>query len=361
MMKGFSINSDSVNQMTKYLVGAGLIVSTSASALTLPPRFYERTLLGVEAIPILGISFDGNINPFDPTLGDNGNAHLPQPGIDDIHLEGTMALAGYSISFPISDRSARISYLQPVGNMNVTATGQVTSGGQTVSNVPIQYYSTNGIGDPFFEFTIGLIGSPALDELPKAIRYQPGFQMDLLVDLSVPLGEYDSDQAINMGTNRLWGRVGFPMMYQLGDVWAPSKRASLELLPAVTWYGDNDDMYGGGSQSTDLGYSLGAHLTYDLSQHVWVSLDYSYVKSGDYTNSGNVQVSNNGSFEGQDFSSVGFTVATDLTRNLNASLGYQTTINDGGAGEAQMSTFSFNLVYYWADILDGLDRTGFKF
>ncbi|ELV8771129.1 transporter [Vibrio rotiferianus] len=358
MMKGFNMKTIPSRNVVRAIVGTSVLVATSASAITLPPRFYERSLLGVEAIPILGISFDGNINPFDPTLGDNSNSHIPQTGIDDIHLEGTMALAGYSISFPIQDRSARIAYLQPIGNMNVTATGQVTSGGSTISNVPIQYYSTNGVGDPFFEFTIGLFGTPAMDELPKAIRYQPGFQMDLLLDLSVPIGEYDSSQAINMGTNRFWGRVGFPMMLQLGDVWAPSKRASLEILPAVTWYGDNDDMYGGGTQSTDLGYSLGAHLTYDLSQHVWISLDYSYVKSGDYKNSGGA---NDGSFDGQDFSSVGFTVATDLTRNLNASLGYQTTINDDGPGKAQMSTFSFNLTYYWADILDGLSRTGFKF
>jgi hypothetical protein len=197
-----------------------------------------------------------------------------------------------------------------------------------------------------------------LDELPKAIRYQPGFQMDLLLDLSVPLGEYDEANTLNMGTNRFWGRVGFPMMYQLGDVWAPSKRASFELLPAITWYGDNDD-FDGGSQSTDLGYSLGAHLTYDVSQHVWVSLNYSYVKSGDYTNSGTDHA--DGSFSGQSMSSVGVTVATDLTRNLNASIGYSTTINDDGPGDAQMSTFSLNLTYYWADILDGLSRTGFKF
>jgi opacity protein-like surface antigen len=353
-MKGFRKGDNNWQCVSKSLIGVSLLISTSASALTLPPRFYERTLLGVEAIPVLGLSFDGNINPLDPTLGDNGNAHIPQAGLDGINVEGTMALAGYSISFPIMDRSARVAYLQPVGSMNVTATG--TAGG--VSNVPVQYYSTNGVGDPFFEFTLGLFGTPALDELPKAIRYQPGFQMDLLLDLSVPLGEYDSQQAVNMGTNRLWGRVGFPMMIQLGDVWAPSKRASLELLPAVTWYGDNNDVYGGGSQSTDLGYSLGAHLTYDLSQHVWVSLDYSYVQSGDYTNSGG---SNDGSYDGQQFSSVGVTVATDITRNLNASIGFQTTINDKAPGDAQMSAFSLNLTYYWADILDGLDRTGFKF
>ncbi|MBB1464592.1 transporter [Vibrio sp. SG41-7] len=338
-----------LKSMTKYLIGTGLIVSTSASAITLPPRFYERTLLGVEAIPILGFSFDGNINPLDPTLGDG----TPQ---DDgtTHLSGNMALAGYSISFPIQDRSARIAYLQPIGGMDATVTQPVGNN----PSYPAFYDSTNGVGDPFFEFTIGLIGTPALDELPKAIRYQPGFQMDLLLDLSVPLGEYDEDNTLNMGTNRFWGRVGFPMMYQLGDVWAPSKRASFELLPAITWYGDNDDFHGG-SQSTDLGYSLGAHLTYDVSQHVWVSLNYSYVKSGDYTNTGADGSTTKG--DGQEMSSVGVTVATDLTRNLNASIGYSTTINDDGPGDAQMSTFSLNLTYYWADILDGLSRTGFKF
>jgi len=339
-------------------ISTGLFaLSNIASAITLPPRFYERNLIGVQAIPILGISFNGNINPFDPTLGDNSDAHIPQAGIDNIHLEGSMALAGYSITFPLFEQNARIAYLQPIGDMSMTATGTLGD----FHNVPLQSSYANGLGDPFFEITYGLMGSKALTSLPKAIRYQPRFQMDLLLDLSVPLGEYDSDNVLNMGTNRYWGRVGLPMMVQLGDVWAVGYRTSFEILPAITWYGDNDERYGGGSQSTDLGYSVGMHLTHDISDHVWVSLDYSYVKSGDYTNYGSGDPSKDGSFSGQDFQSIGATVATDLTRNLNVSLGYQTTINDDAVGDAQMSTFSLSLTYYWAGILDGLARTGFKF
>ena len=43
---------------------------------------------------------------------------------------------------------------------------------------------------------------------PDALRYEPGFSVDLLADLALPIGEYDSDQPLNIGQNRWYGRLG---------------------------------------------------------------------------------------------------------------------------------------------------------
>ena len=213
--------------------------------------------------------------------------------------------------------------------------------------------STNGFGDPFFEFNINLVGPKAQYNLADALRYEPGFSVDMIVDLSVPLGEYDNDDAINMGQNRFWGRIGFPIIYQIGDVWAPSHRTTLEILPAVMIFGDNDDYNSAGDElSTDSAFTVGAHLTHDVSTEIWVSLDASYYNFGDSEVKGTFAREN----DGKDFIGFGASIGTNLTRSLQFTLGYHSSINDDGDRDPELSTFSASLVYYWAELLDGIER-----
>jgi hypothetical protein len=120
--------------------------------------------------------------------------------------------------------------LLPMGRVS----GDVTVAGQALSQ------SASGFGDPTLEVTVNLIGPKAQRSLPDVLRYEPGFSVDVLADLAVPIGEYDDDQVLNIGQNRWYGRVGFPVVWQLG-AWVPGRRTTLELLPAVWVFGDNTD------------------------------------------------------------------------------------------------------------------------
>ena len=311
-----------------------LFVSAAQSAVSLPPRFYHKTLVGTNFIPILGINVDGNVNPLDPTyLVDS-----------DADIEADIVMAGYARNFSLFGRSSQLAYLQPMGDISIRS----NAGAQN------QFESSaNGFGDPFFEFNINIIGPKPQRTLPDALRYNPGFSMDLLVDLSVPLGEYDKGEAVNMGTNRFWGRIGLPIIYQLGDVCAPGHRISLVLIPAVLLFGDNDDYGPNGNltQSTDPGYSVAAHLTHDLNDDIWVSFDYTYIHLGD-SEIGSVDT------DGQHFESVGATIGTQITRTMLFSLGYQTTLDDNDSEDVQLSTFSMALTFFWGSFTDGLHRIG---
>jgi len=313
-----------------------LAIPLTTNAVSLPPRFFHKTLIGINAVPILGLNIDGNVNPLDPSYTINKNANI----------DADIVLAGYARNFVLLGRSSQLAYMQPMGDISIRS-----SYGSTVQVDS----SANGFGDPFFEFTINLIGPGPQRVLPESIRYSPGFSLDFLADLSVPIGEYNKGEAINMGMNRFWGRLGFPMIYQIGDVWAPGHRTSLEVIPAIILYGDNDDYGPSGNmtQSTDPGFSIAAHLTHDLSDKVWASLDYTYIQLGD-SEVGPIET------DGESFSSIGATIGTELTRNLMLDIGYQSTINDSDPGDIQMSTFSFSLTYYWASLLDGLHRVGFE-
>ena len=207
-----------------------------------PARFYWKSLSGATAVPLIVESLSGNTNPFDP-------AHTVTAGAN---FDATLALVGYARTFPLFDRAAVAALILPMGRIS----GEVTVGGHTSKQ------SADGFGDPMLEFDINLIGPPAQKNIPDVLRYQPGFSVDFLADLAFPIGEYDNDQPLNIGQNRWYGRIGMPIIWQLG-AWVPGRRTTLELLPAVWLFGENDD-YVGQTMKTDPMFQIDAHLTRDL-------------------------------------------------------------------------------------------------
>ena len=163
------------------MLAVGSLCSSQAKA-EVPARFYWKTLSGADAVPVIGESISGNTNPFDPAHQVTG----------DVDIDATMVLAGYAHMFSLFDRPAMALLLEPMGRISTDA----TLAGRTTSE------SANGFGDPMFEFDINVIGPKAQKTLADAARYEPGFSVDFLIDLAVPIGQYDSNQALNIGQNR---------------------------------------------------------------------------------------------------------------------------------------------------------------
>jgi len=298
------------------------------SSAQVPARFYWKTLSGASAVPVIFNSISGNTNPFDV-------AHTVTPGAN---FDATMAIAGYAHTYSLWDRSAMAAILLPMGRVS----GEVNlPTGRTVSQ------SASGFGDPMVEFNLNLIGPKAQKNIPDVIRYQPGFSLDLLADLALPIGEYNSDQPLNIGQNRWYGRVGFPVIWQLGD-WVPGRRTTLEFLPAVWMFGDNTD-YVGQTLKTDPLFQLDAHLTRDFTEHLWGALDASWYSGG--------RASING-VEGKKLNNVGLglTLGYTVNSNLNLTVGYKSTIGDSAPTDLRMDGFMLTLVYGWHPLIEGSKR-----
>jgi len=62
--------------------------------------------------------------------------------------------------------------------------------------------------------------------------------------VSVPLGQYDSDKLVNIGTNRWSAKPELG----ISKAWGP---LTLELAAGVTFYTDNDDFLGGRTREQD--------------------------------------------------------------------------------------------------------------
>jgi len=292
-----------------------------------PARFYWKSLSDANAVPLIVESISGNTNPFD-------SAHNVTVGAN---FDATMALAGYARTFSLLDRAAVAAVILPMGRIS----GDVTVAGRTVNE------SASGFGDPMLEFDINILGPPAQKNIPDVLRYEPGFSVDLLADLAVPIGEYDKGKTLNLGQNRWYGRLGIPIVWQLGP-WVPGKRTTLEFLPAVWFFGENDS-YAGKTLKTDPMFQLDAHLTRDLTEHFWGSLDAAWFYGGKATINGVPG-------EKLDNFGVGLTLGYQINDNLNLTFSYKSTIDDKAPDALRMDVFMATLVFGWHPLIEGMHR-----
>ena len=308
------------------VVALGALVPAPASA-QVPARFYWKSLSGANAVPLIFNSISGNTNPFDPS-------HQVTPGGD---VDATLALFGYGHTFSLGGRAALIAVLEPMGHLS----GEVTAGGGTVRE------TARGFGDPMLELDVNLIGKPAQKNLADPLRYEPGFSVDLIGDLAVPIGEYDNTRSLNLSQNRWYGRLGAPIIWQIGP-WVPGRRTTLELLPAVWFFGTNDDFVGK-TLSTDPMFQVDAHLTRDFTERIWGSLDGVWYTGGKATIDG---------VEGEklDNLGIGLTLGYHINDNLGLTVGYKSTINDKAPGDIQMDGFMVSLVAGWHPLVEGAKR-----
>jgi hypothetical protein len=294
----------------------------------IPPRFYWKSLAGANAVPVIYQSLNGNANPMDPARVVSADADI----------DANVVIAGYAKMLPLFDRTLTLAILEPMGRIS----GEATVAGQLYNQ------DATGFGDPMVEAGINLIGPKAIRTIPDLLRYEPKFSLDLIVDVAFPVGEYDSDQPLNLGQNRWYGRVGAPIVWQIGP-WVPGRRTTLEVLPSVWLFSDNTDYVGGHTLSTDPMFQVEAHLTRDFTEHFWGSLDTTWLTGGESSVDGSAGDSLNNL-------GVGATLGYQINDNLSLTVGYMATVNDSEPTDLQMDGFRFSLTYGWHKIVEGQKR-----
>ncbi len=290
-------------------------------------RFYWKGLMGTNAIPMIGNSMGGNANPLDPS-------HSVTAGSD---FTATMSLAGYAKMMPLGKRSAMVSVLVPMGRIS----GDLSLEGLDYST------TARGFGDPMVQVSVNLIGPKAIMNIPDMLRYKPRFSVDIVGSLAVPIGAYDNTSPVNIGQNRWYGRIGTPVVWQIG-AWVPGKRTTFEFLPAIWLLSDNKDFVGNTIETEPM-YQLEAHLTRDFMERVWGSFDVISYSGGKATVDG---------VEGNALNNLGMggTLGYHINDNMQLNISYSTTVNDKDAEDLKMDGFRITLLYGWHALIEGMHR-----
>lgn len=318
--------------LLKYIAVIALVLTISlpytAHAQGDGARFYWKGLMGTNAVPLITKFLGGNANPMDPS-------HNVVPGSD---FTSMMSMAGYVKMLPVGKRSGMVSVLFPMGNLS----GDLSVNGLDYSK------SARGFGDPMLQMGVNIIGPKAMMNIPDVLRYKPGFSVDLIGSLAVPIGEYDNTTPVNIGQNRWYGRIGAPVVWQIGS-WVPGKRTTFEFLPAVWLYTKNTDYFNGKTMETEPMFQLEAHLTRDFMDGLWGSFDVVSYSGGKATIDG---------VEGSALNNigVGVTLGYQINDNMQMNVEYMSTVNDKDPEDLKIDGFNFKIIYGWHPLIEGMKR-----
>jgi hypothetical protein len=150
-------------------------------------------------------------------------------------------------------------------------------------------------------FSVNFYGAPALS-LEEFADYEQDLIIGASLQVSVPVGQYDADKLLNIGTNRWTIRPELGVSKALGPL-------TLELDVGASFYTDNDDFLGGNTRAQDPLYSVQGHAVYNFRSGIWVAVDGTYYTGGRPTIDG---------VEGSDALSnarVGLTIAFPVNRH----------------------------------------------
>lgn len=273
-----------------------VFAAAPADAGEIEPRAYVNTPVGVNFL-LAGYAY---------SKGD-----LSTPGtspLKDAELTMHSGILAYARSLDIFGKSGKIDVIAPYTHLS--GHGMV-AGERRERNV-------SGFHDPRARFSVNFYGAPALS-LEEFAKYKQGLLIGASVQVSAPLGQYDPDRLINLGSNRWFVRPDIGISRQWGDV-------TLELASGAMFFSDNDDFFGGQRLEQEPLSITQFHLTYNVVPGVWAAV------SGNYDYGGRTTVDGVQKDDFQKNARLGVTLALPVNRNnsikLYASTGVHTTVGN---------------------------------
>jgi len=210
------------------------------------PRVYTPAPVGVNAVTLNyafstgGLLFDKTV-PVEDVIGD---VHSLTPAYSrTLGVFGLAARADIAVPFVIGDW-----------------TGDVDASGQTTPSLA----SLRGFGDPTARFALFLHGAPARRP-EEFVRLRTGTVVGTTLRVRVPLGQYDADRLINLGSNR-WA-----FSPQLG-VSRIAERFLFEAHAAVWFFTDNTAFLGTSTFSQKPLAVFQVHAAYRFREGIWFAM-----------------------------------------------------------------------------------------
>ena len=284
----------------------------------------------VASVQYLNLSMQASgAQQFDPS-------HYLYPNAD---AEANVMVASFAHHMTLFNRPSSLSVSVVGGSVDVdvdtssSAPGFLPPGATPGTSF---HQSASGYGDPSIQLDVNLFGTPPLKANFDLIDYEPTWNLDTAVMLALPVGEYNDDKRVNMGLNRWFGRIAFPLTYPFG-VFTRGYMKSLEPIPSVWLFAENDDFLGHKMENDPL-YQVEAHLTHDFSMGFFASLDMLY-RSGFKSKIDGIEVG-----EELDVGNLGFTLNYQVTNNFTVRTSYMSNL----FGDDDLDNSILRMQFVWA-------------
>jgi hypothetical protein len=226
---------------------ASILFPIVAHGQDVQPRAFTPAPVGINMLTLVYTYSTGEVL-FDKTL--------PVENVEgDIH---GINLA-YSRSFGLLGMSGRADIVAPfvdgdwVGDITINNTKSAD-----------ETRSRTGFADPTIRVALYFVGAPAMTRVEFA-TYRPGTVVGGILRMRVPLGQYDSGQALNLGSNRWSISPQFGISHVTG-------RFLFEAHAAIWLFTDNNEFLETSTQAQDPLYSFQVHVGYLTRRGLWVAL-----------------------------------------------------------------------------------------
>jgi hypothetical protein len=208
--------------------------------------------------------------------------------------------------------------------------------------------SASGYADPSVQLDVNLFGTPKLPAIFSYMNYEPTWTLDAAFMLGVPLGQYDDDSVVNMGLNRFYGRVAFPFKYHF-RVFSPGYRSSLEVVPSIWLFSDNDDFLGQKLKNDPM-LQVEAHWTHDFTRHFFGSIDLLY-RNGFQSEIDGIKLGSD-----IEIGTLGFTLNFAVTDNVTIRTSFSSNVF--GDSDIDTSMIRLQFVYAWDRAIENIKKLG---
>lgn len=269
-----------------------LFTLMDSNAQELEPRAYTNLPVGLNFI-IAGYSYQTGGVLFDPAIP-----------LENAKINTHSTLLAYARSIKVGRMSGKVDAILPYAWLSGSADFMGTHGSREVA----------GLADPRLRMSVIFIGGPALP-LSGFKDYKQNFVMGASMQVYFPIGQYDPEKLVNLGTNR------FTFKPEIG-ISKTIKQLILELALAGQFYTVNNNYYNNQTMSQDPIGSIQGHINYNFRGGIWAAFDGTIYWGGKTTIEG-VEGDNL-----QQNSRLGFTFALPLnihhSLKLNLSTGVST-------------------------------------
>jgi hypothetical protein len=294
-----------------------LSLSTSFAAVGDGPRSYIMTPEGSQLVSLYGLFIDGN--------------QALNPGVtsNNLDIEVDVGVLQFTQAFSLWGNACGAFLIAPMGS---------TEGTFNFNKFSISGKSS-GLADIQLGGIFGIYGAPALP-VADYVKYDPGLSAGILTKITAPTGEYDANQAINLGANRWALQLGAPVAYYLGDSFLDPQLTTFEFLPSVFIFGNNSDPFLADDSEQDPLFQIEAHITRNLNKMFWVSLDATFEAGGETSTDGVSADDQREAF------ALGGSVGINFSKTFsaNASYGKVVSRNDDGP-EGNLFRIKLGLIF----------------
>jgi hypothetical protein len=196
------------------------------------------------------------------TYSSGGLAIDPATALQNASLDIHAPFVAYARSFNAWGRSAKL---------DAVLAGACLSGDAEAEGMPVSR-NVCGMLDPTFRVSVNLFGAPALS-LKEFRDYRQDLIFGVSLQVVAPLGQYDADRLVNLGTNRWTFKPEIGLSKKFGALTA-------EGALGAAFFTTNDDYFGARRREQAPIASTQLHLIYEFAGGTWMGVNGTYYAGG---------------------------------------------------------------------------------